>query len=414
VTVDGGPRACVHRIYVRSGNMTVALMVGITPAQLAALRTTLRDANKALEACDAAGIAATIQFPIEATTSFPPEEGADPMGPGKDPIVEKYANADQLVAACKREGSVLALGYQGEGYGTTLDVDWDENKLRGVAHDEIELGGGRWSVARKSDKWKVTALGYSDPATELGQLTSTLQEWFAGWLLTEKPQVFTSDAKVVLLHSRYATAMPTEAFSIASISPDDKLGPVTVDAQTMSRDGEALWMTVVRKVGGKELRGTAFAVPGPLGWQIQTALVTWARPNADVNKAAAAGTSPKLEPLPALVGEKSLIEAVRALTSGPLDAIAAARKDLIALGSGPGEKTIGGAKLVKPWKAAWAGKLETTGGLVTMSKSGRSAFVVLDAKLDKGKFKIPFRIGLVFDRAGTGAWTLAHVHFATP
>jgi hypothetical protein len=414
VTVEGGPRACVHKLYVRTNNWSLPLIPGMTPAQLAALRTTLHQANTALEACDPAGIAATIAFPIEVTTSFAEDDERDPMGPpGKQPIVKKYASADQLVAACKKEGSVLALGYQGEGYGLTLDADWDVGRLKSLARDEVQLDG-RWTALLKGDTWKVTALEYSDPPTELDQLTSPLQQWFAGWLLVEKKEVFTPDAKVVLLHARYATAQPHEAFGIVSISPDDKLGPATVDEQTLSRDGEAMWMTVVRKVAGKELRGTAFALPGPAGWQIQTALVTWARANADVNKAAAAGTSPAFTPLPALVGDKALLDAVKALTSGGLDAIAAARKDLIALGSGPGEKTVGGAKLVKPWKAAWAGKLETTGGLVTMSRTGTSAFVVLDAKLDKGKYKIPFRIGLVFDRAGTGAWTLAHVHFATP
>src|SRR5262249_15614992 len=144
-----------------------------------------------------------------------------------------------------------------------------------------------------------------------------------------------------------------------------------------------------------------------------------AQANAAINAAATKGKLAALDSVgdtdPA---DASLRAAVTDLVGQGLDAAAAARKDLVAIGSGPNEVTTSGAPLAKAWKAAWAGHMTVLGhprGQV--APSGTTAWVTVNVKLSKQKgatsYAVPFRLFLVFDKAG-GAWSLMHAHFAVP
>jgi ketosteroid isomerase-like protein len=95
----------------------------------------------------------------------------------------------------------------------------------------------------------------------------------------------------------------------------------------------------------------------------------------------------------------------------------ATAKDLVAIGSASGERTVGGAKFSKAWDASWRGHVAAIGApVVRLAPSGTTGWVIANVALTKkagtATYTIPFRIFLVFDQGDGGAWTLAHVHFA--
>jgi hypothetical protein len=148
------------------------------------------------------------------------------------------------------------------------------------------------------------------------------------------------------------------------------------------------------------------------GWRVITGL--WALPvkNADVNKNAKAGKLDKLSPLPG-TGDKSLLEAFTKLTTGGLDEAAVKRKDLVAFGSGPKERTVGGAVLAKAWQAAWANKVKVDSVLASSDPKATLGYVIANVTLQKTGYTIPFRVMFVFERKTTAdAWTVIHAHFA--
>jgi ketosteroid isomerase-like protein len=147
------------------------------------------------------------------------------------------------------------------------------------------------------------------------------------------------------------------------------------------------------------------------GWRVITGL--WALPvkNADVNKGAKAGKLDKLAPLPG-TGEKSLLDAFTKLTTGPFDEAASKRKDLVAFGSGPGERTVGGATLAKAWQAAWANKLKVDSVLASSDPKATLGYVIANVTLQKTGYTIPFRVMFVFERkTASEPWSVIHAHF---
>ena len=150
------------------------------------------------------------------------------------------------------------------------------------------------------------------------------------------------------------------------------------------------------------------------GWRITGGFWSEARPNAEVNDEAKAGTIHSAAPL-AAGGEKSLLDAFQQLTTGAFDDAAATRKNLVAFGSGPGERTVGGASLAKAWKAAWSGKVKTDTALAASSGKDTLGLVLANITLAKKDYKIPFRVLFVFERANsTAPWSVVHAHFAVP
>ena len=196
---------------------------------------------------------------------------------------------------------------------------------------------------------------------------------------------------------------------------DDKDVQVTV-----SRDGKSAWGSELAKVtlletntAGRDVawRASDAMVKTPAGWRI--AALAWTEPvaNAKANAGAKAGklTAQKLDGDP---GDASLREAFAKLTTDGVDAAAAARPDLVAIGSGPGERTVGGAALARAWNAAWKGKLAVVSSRAQALPSGTTGWVAATVELAKPGYKLPFTVFAVFDKTAGGAWSLVHIHFA--
>jgi ketosteroid isomerase-like protein len=190
---------------------------------------------------------------------------------------------------------------------------------------------------------------------------------------------------------------------------------------TMSRDGKSAWVSELERVdivsdkghaGTTEWRVSELVVKTAAGWRIHTAVWTRGVPDAKVNKDAKAGKMKdagfQLGDTP---GDASLRAAFAKLVSDGLDATAAARKDLVALGTAPGERTMGGAIHAKAW-AAWKGKAKVTESVAGVAPSGTTGWVGANVEVDKGGYKIPFFVFCVFDKTAKGAWSVVHSHFA--
>jgi hypothetical protein len=95
-----------------------------------------------------------------------------------------------------------------------------------------------------------------------------------------------------------------------------------------------------------------------------------------------------------------------------VDAAAAARSDLVAIGSGPGERTVGGAVFARAWNAAWKGKVTVASVFGRALPGGTTGWVGASIELAKPGYKVPFTVFAVFDKAADGAWSLVHIHFA--
>jgi ketosteroid isomerase-like protein len=199
---------------------------------------------------------------------------------------------------------------------------------------------------------------------------------------------------------------------------------------TMSRDGQSAWISrdvhlVIdlgdgvrdpsKKLYATDYRASAIAAKTPAGWRFVDEHWTIATPNAAVNADAKAGkltSARKTAP----DGDASLVTAFTALLDSPFDADALARTDLVAFGSGPGERTVGGASLGKAWAAAWAKHLTVEQLSAFVAPSGTTGRVDAQITLTKGTGKaaytIPFHVYFVFDKTKAGAWSLVHANFA--
>jgi hypothetical protein len=177
-------------------------------------------------------------------------------------------------------------------------------------------------------------------------------------------------------------------------------------AVTIARDGKTAWASATTKAW----RASDLAVKTATGWQL--AAVAWTKPiaNDDVNRDAKAGklTSPKLAGDP---GDASLNAAFARLATSGIDAGAAARADLLAIGSGPGERTVGPI-FGKAWNAAWKGHVTITSSIARAAPSGSTGWVAARIELAKQGYKIPFFAFAVFDKSASGEWSLVHIHFA--
>jgi HEAT repeat protein len=179
---------------------------------------------------------------------------------------------------------------------------------------------------------------------------------------------------------------------------------------TLSGDSKSAWVAMIVNVKGVEWRVTELAVDTGSGWRIAGGLASVGQDNKAVNAAAKANKL-KLAALPDGKSDAAIAGAFTALTKGPFDATAAARTELLAYGSGPGERTTEGGVLARAWKAAWANKVTIEGPMIARA-FGSTGFVIANVLLAKTGYKTPFRVMVTFDKAGAG-WSVAQVHFAT-
>lgn len=184
---------------------------------------------------------------------------------------------------------------------------------------------------------------------------------------------------------------------------------------TMSADGKSAWASTESTLAiprrGEDntvdMRASNLLVQTPKGWR--TAAFAWSEPTENdlANKQAKSG-SLKAGKLTADPGDAELNAAFAKLTTDGATIVA---KDLVAFGSGPNERTVGGPAFAKPWNAAWKGKTMIVSSVARLAPSGTTGWVAATVELQKKGYKIPFTVFAVFDKVG-GAWTLVHIHFA--
>lgn len=183
----------------------------------------------------------------------------------------------------------------------------------------------------------------------------------------------------------------------------------------IARDGKAAWASFTARVDVEQtaivFRVSDVLVKTPKGWRV--AVTAWSLPVANdvVNKEARAGKR-SLDDLEGKDSDATLVAAFTKLATDGLDPTAAARKDLVAFGSGPGERTTGGAILAKAWKAAWAKRVTVASIVARVAPSGTTGWIAATVALDKKTYKVPFLVFCVFDKTATGEWSLVHIQFA--
>lgn len=195
---------------------------------------------------------------------------------------------------------------------------------------------------------------------------------------------------------------------VARIAPDGQTALVSYNIKVhelVTMDDGGLYTDWIYRV-------TEIAKKTKEGWRVTTGLWTSPVANDEVNKTAKAGKMPKLEALPA-GGDKSLLDAFTKLTTGAFDEAAAKRKDLVAFGSGPKERTVGGAGLAKAWSAAWANKIKVDSVTASNDPKATLGYVIANITLQKKDYTIPFRVMFVFERkTDADPWSVVHAHFA--
>jgi ketosteroid isomerase-like protein len=201
-------------------------------------------------------------------------------------------------------------------------------------------------------------------------------------------------------------------------------------AVTLAADGKSAWasgtttLTLLPRDDASykaQWRFSDVLAKGATGWKIVAWALTQPMANATANRDAKAGklqvptafTDPNGESKPLDPGDATLRAAFTTLTTDGLDAAAAARSDLVAIGSGPGERTVGGASLAGGWNASWKGKSTISSIVARLAPSGTTGWVAAHVMLAKPGYQLPFTIFAVFDKAPNG-WSLVHMHFSVP
>jgi hypothetical protein len=206
-----------------------------------------------------------------------------------------------------------------------------------------------------------------------------------------------------LTNNQLATTTSLAAFAA-------KAKPVKASdvALTVARDGKSAWGSARGTAKQEVWRASDLLVQTPQGWQL--AAVAWTEPkdNAAVNRDAKAGklVAGKLAGDP---GDQGLRDAFARLTT---DGLPSVRKDLVAIGSGPDERTVDGPAFAKAWNAVWKGKTTIVSSVAHATPSGTTGWVAATVELQKTGYKIPFTVFAVFEKDAAGAWSLATIQFA--
>lgn len=382
---------------------------GLDKDAVAALPAFVKKLDAAFKKCDATALATGVKFPIEHE-----HEVMMPDGYPDGPDIKKatYKTAADLAKACASPATPLAFGFAGWDPDAVLD---DEIKTAVTYKPgELRLGGGmhEWVLGYENKAWQLRSIKTGEDGMVGEAIRGLAESQVSAWAEHSDValrNVFADDAKITVLGAKQAIVDARDAgASLASVI----LGKHTIKdvAIGLARDHRAAWLTFTLKAGSDEYHVTEVISLNDAQWQVQAGMWARAQPNAAVNKAAAAGTTPKIAPLAKADADEAIREAFVAMQGGPLDKTAAARKDLVVFGSGPGERTVGGAKLATPWKA-WAGHIPLAGGLVAQrAPSGTTGWAIADVL----KGKVPFRLFVVFDQQLDGTWSVVAVNIATP
>lgn len=182
---------------------------------------------------------------------------------------------------------------------------------------------------------------------------------------------------------------------------------------TIATDGKAAWASFnfAMTVGDitQTFRVSDVLVKTDKGWIVVASSWTLPTPNDKANKRAKKGEL-SASTFEDKDNDASLADAFKKLATDGLDAGAATRKDLVAIGSGPKERTTTGAVLAKAWKGGWQGKTTVSSVMTRVAKGGSVGWVAAAVELQKKDYKIPFTLFCVFEKTKDG-WSLVHVVF---
>jgi hypothetical protein len=264
-------------------------------------------------------------------------------------------------------------------------------------------------------QWLVWELPPRSPASaERAAIAEALDHHFE-ILQDPRPSkdAYRPDAQVI---SKHGIGSPSEP----------KLGMVTRDhfrtdyeergaLIEIARDGQTAWAhstdmsaaVWARRKDWNPWRISFVLVKTAGSWRIAAAM--WSEPLANdvANAQAKAG---KLV-TPELGGDPGDAELNAAFAKLATDGVANAADELVALGSAPGERSVGGAAFAKPWNAAWKGHATVAASIARLAPSKTTGWVVARLELQKTHYKVPFLVFAVFDKSASG-WSLVHVHFA--
>ena len=275
----------------------------------------------------------------------------------------------------------------------------------------------------------LSTLAHAKPADEAA-IRATIDSQLKAWQeRAEHPNIamYTKDAVIITI------GLPPAPTVIELGDPDylGLLSPAGIIRKVgvkdfhvgIARDGQSAWASLSAKIsyetmGGADVfdtRGSELLVKGPSGWLIQGGFWSIGQKDAPINAAAKAGALGSLDEVTtATVGDPTVVAAYQAVFAVGFDATAAASKELIGIGSAPGEMTVGGKALAPGFKAAWVKHVAVNAPIrAAVTPSGTTAYAISNVVYDKGKYKIPFRILVVFDKVD-GAWSVTHIHFSVP
>ncbi len=268
---------------------------------------------------------------------------------------------------------------------------------------------------------ELVTMAQASPETEVNQLIDAqVKDPFQSG-----PALYTDDAVVV---ANTTSPFPAEHFKLLALvganSPSEAHPVVSDRAVTFSRDHASAWIDLTLKVtipqhgGHAEIwRITEIAVDTGSGWRV--AAMAWTAPVADAvaDKAAGQdGAKPALDQLDG-GGDDGLRAAFKKLVDTGFGDAGHVAAGVVAIGTAPGERSSGPG-FAKAWNAAWAKRLDVTGVTAGLSPSATTGWVIANTHLRKHSGKtditVPVRLFFVFDKDASGAWQLAHAHFAVP
>jgi hypothetical protein len=419
------PHTCINSIHFVAPETSYWPVYGFDKAAWQQFATFATDLDRALQHCHASALAKSVRFPLAYEHATIVEEDNPDAQPAKKMT---FNSVEQLVAQCRKDDDFLHLGLLGE---PEADRRGLADELARAFSDEagtVRIGDWSthaWWISWVDGAWQLTKVLTSHDTTRgpSARIADTAGYEIAAW--TGKlgaERVFTKDAQIVLVQKQggivdaAAAGNPLGLVDVKSHKESDV-------AVTLARDQRSGVLSFTTKVhGAKDLvyRVSELVVVEGDDWKVAGGMWSEPKPNDAVDKAAAAGIEMTHPISTKLMGDDALTNAFFKMQVGPIDATAAARPDLVVFGSGPGERTVGGAKLARPWAAAWANHvpLDASGVLAKMGPTGTTGWVATDIMLEKRDakkklFLVPYRLFLVFDRTVDGQWSLLHAHIAT-
>lgn len=407
-------QTCINSVHFDAPKINYRPVYGFDRSAWQSFPEFAKSLDAAFKSCDASALGRYVTYPIvhDHETIVPDS------APGVGTKTVKYKSAADLAKACARTNSPLQLGLVGEDDGTIdgeiADAFSDRSGIVRLGDWNTHAWWITWDHGWHLTKMLTSTSVTDDPIEAIKQVAGTeIDAW--SHHNTEPRLVFTDDAKIVVVQKDHGLVDAAKAGDVLGLSKVAKHDESNV-AVTLARDHHSAVLSFVTKADGKTYRVSELVVREQGAWSVAAGM--WSEPKANdaVNKAASAGSIAIVPIAPGShVDMNALSDGFFAMQKGAIDKLVS--PDLIVFGSGPGERTVGGAKFAKPWAATWANHVPLASGVVSkLAPTGTTGWWAADINLEKHNPKlylVPFRLFLVFDKALDGTFILIHAHIAT-